>query len=427
MGKYESYRQQTTFTVPKTMKAVVLSGVGFENIKCVQVPVPAPGPRQLLCRVDAAGVCTSILKLIAQGPKHTFLNGWDPVKFPVIVGDEGSLTVVQVGGELKKQYSPGQRFAIQPAVDVAPVCHRERYKDNAAGMKKCAVGYTLGGNLAQYLLIQEEVLEGKCLLPLPKDDLPYFAVSMAEPISCICSAQERQIHIHKANPNAPRVPKLGILEGGTTVVVGAGPMGMMHAEMALRYRPKNLLVADVIQDRLDHIGHLLADKARRQGVELIAVHASQLKDTLQRVSGGAMADDMILAVGVRPVQQAALELLGKGGVANLFGGLPRGEHMLQLDAIAVHYDEIKLVGSSGGEPSDLSAALKAIAEGAIDSGNYVYGIASLKHVPTVLKMIEEKKVDGKVIVYPHAEVAELSPVKHWSQQDEIAHLDRHLS
>lgn len=47
--------------IPETMKATVLSGVGFKNIKVKEVPVPEPGPKQLLARVDATGVCASIL------------------------------------------------------------------------------------------------------------------------------------------------------------------------------------------------------------------------------------------------------------------------------------------------------------------------------------------------------------------------------
>lgn len=426
MGKYETYRDRNQFEIPPTMQAAVLSGVGLENLSCREVPVPIPGGDQLLCRVDAAGVCTSILKLLAQGPKHTFLNGWDLQLYPLILGDEGSVTVAVVGENLTDQYAPGQRFAIQPAVDVAPIIHRERYNNSAGGMKKCAVGYTLGGNLAQYILIQEEVLTGQCLLPLPNDEMPYFAVSMAEPISCICSAQERNYHIHKSGPHGQRQPKLGLLEGGTTVIIGAGPMGLMHLEMAMRFRPRNLIISDVIPDKLDHARRLVGDKAKRLGIELITAAAAELADTLRRVTNGGGADDMILAVGIQPVQQKALELLGTGGVANLFGGLPRGENMLQIDAIAVHYDEIKVVGSSGGEPSDLSAALEAIAGGHIDAGNYVHAIGSIKHVPQVLGMIQENKVDGKVIIYPHAEIDELLPADHWDKRNEEQYLQEHL-
>ena len=293
-------------------------------------------------------------------------------------------------------------------------------------MNKVAVGYTLNGNLAEYILIQEEVLESGCLMPLPDDALPYFAVSMAEPISCIYSAQERQIHILKKNPFAPREPKLGLLIGGTTVIIGAGAMGLMHAEMALRFRPQNLLVCDKIPERLRRAQKILGDKARRAGVKLITVEADALKDTLRQVTNGAMADDIILAVGIQAAQQAALELLGNGGVANLFGGLPQGQHLLQMSAIAVHYNEIKVVGSSGGAPSDLVAALRAIAKRDIDPGNYIYGVGSLKHAPEVLRGIKENRIDGKVILYPHMRVENLTLVDYWDKSREEKFLDENL-
>ena len=45
------------YEIPKTMKATVLSRIGFENVVIKEVPVPVPGPKQLLAFADAAGVC----------------------------------------------------------------------------------------------------------------------------------------------------------------------------------------------------------------------------------------------------------------------------------------------------------------------------------------------------------------------------------
>ena len=83
------------------MQALVAKGAGFENLAVCEVPVPDMGPNQLLARVDAAGVCTSILKLIDQGAKHQFINGWDMEKWPLILGDEGAVTIVKVGENLQ--------------------------------------------------------------------------------------------------------------------------------------------------------------------------------------------------------------------------------------------------------------------------------------------------------------------------------------
>ncbi len=423
---FERFTDLKEFSIPKTMQALIAKGRGFENLEIAEIPVPEIGPDQLLARVDAAGVCTSIIKLIAQGPEHTFVNGWDIGKWPLILGDEGAVTVVKVGENLKSKYSPGQRYAIQPAVDVAPILYRDRYNNNAEGMSKCAVGYTLGGNLAQYIRIQEEVIEGQCLLPLPDDKMPYFAVSMAEPISCIYSAQQRNFHIIKKGLHAQREPRLGLLPGGVSVVIGAGAMGRLHAEFALRFKPKVLIVSDLQQERLDKTRQAIGDKAQKAGVHLHCIPAPELDDSLKKISDGSGADDIILAVGIQEVQQHALELLAKGGVANLFGGLPVGQHVLEVDGRAVHYNEIKLVGSSGGEPSDMAATLNAISNGDVDPGNYVACTGSLDNAIDVLKMIEQTRIDGKAILYPHIKSTPLRMVDYWDGEKEVKLLNERL-
>ena len=425
--KLQSYKTDAaTATVPKKMKAVVMSGKGFENVSVREVEVPQPGPNQILARVDAAGVCTSILKIIAQGADHTYLNGWDPAKWPLILGDEGSLTLVQVGKNLKDSFAEGKRYGVQPAVEVGPINCRERYNNNAEGMRKMGVGYTLGGQLAQYFLIQEEILEGKCLLPLPDDDIPYFGVSMAEPISCVVSAQTRHVHIFKDSTDSPRYAKLGILRGGTCIIVGVGSMGKIHVELAMRYGPKHLIAVDPIQKNLDWVKKVLGAKAAEKQVNLHTLHPDAAKNELGRITGGKMADDIILAVGIRSVQNEALSWLGFGGVANFFGGLKRGDSILELDNIRVHYDEIKVVGSSGGDPHDYLETLSAIAKGEIDPGNYVAGVGSLENAVDVLKMIEKNEVQGKVILYPHIRPASLAMVERWNKGDEERYLEEHL-
>jgi threonine dehydrogenase-like Zn-dependent dehydrogenase len=408
--------------IPETMQAVIARGRGFENLQVAEVPVPDVGPDQLLARVDAAGVCTSIIKLIAQGEDHTFLNGWDMQRWPIVLGDEGAVTLVRAGDNLRGRYRTGERFAIQPAVHVPPIRHRERYRNEARDMHRCAVGYTLGGHLAQYILIQEEVLEAGCLLPLPDQTLPHFAASMAEPISCVVSAQERNYHILKDGPHAERQPLMGLLPGGVTVVIGAGAMGRIHAELALRFSPAVLIVTDLEQGRLARTRQTIGSKAQEKGTRLLCVSADELQNAVRDASDGGGADDVILAVGINAVQQQALELLGEGGVANLFGGLPRGKHILSLDAIAVHYNEIKVVGSSGGDPSDMAATLKAIAQGDIDPGNYVAAVGSLDNAIDVLRMIEETRIDGKAILYPHIRPTPLRMTEHWDTAQEESFL-----
>ncbi|MAF66674.1 MAG: hypothetical protein CMJ84_13570 [Planctomycetes bacterium] len=413
-------------TVPRTMDAVVLSGTGFENLCVRQVPVPEPGPDQVLARVDAAGVCSSLLMIVTQGADFVSLNGWDVNRYPIILGEEGTVTIARVGGNLEEQYEAGQRFAVQPAVDVVPINHRGRYKDHARGVNKVGVGLTLPGLLAQYILITEETLAGRCLVRLPDEDMPYFAAALAEPIACVYAAQQHHLHFHKQGPLAPRIPKAGLRAGGITVVIGAGAMGRMHVEMALPYRPRLIILSDLVQHRLDNAHAQLCEKAACGGVVLTTVMADQLQATVSEVSEGKGADDVILAVGSLDALQHGLGLLAKGGVADFFSALPPDEHKVTLDSKLVHYDEVTLVGSTGGQPSDLVAALDAMTSGQIDPGSYVFSVGDLEHCPRVLKMIQQKQIDGKTILYPHTQLSHLQFVNRWDTPREQAHLEEHL-
>lgn len=412
-----------TEPIPSTMLAVRLSGTGFESLSIDRVPVPEPGPNQVLCRVDASGVCSSNLKLISQGSSHSLINGWDASLYPLTLGEEASLTILQVGEALAGEYTEGQRVAIQPAVDLPPINHRERYNNHAEGMTKAAVGYTLGGMLAEYFLVPEEVIEGRCLVPLPDDDLPYFAVSIAEPIACAHKSQEQHVHLLKDGPVASRVPRLGLLEGGTTVIIGAGTIGRMHAELALRFGPRNLVVSAKGEGAVRKVTESLGAKARRQNVSLHVVDPETLPESVYRISKSG-ADDVIVAVGTREAQQEALSLLNRGGVVNLFGGLPRGHHLLDLDSLDVHYRETRVVGSSGGDPWDMKDTLDLLAAREFDAGNYVYGVGGLEHTIEILERMKRERVNGRAIVYPHAKVGEFRKVDYWSADLERDFLGR---
>ena len=408
--------------IPKTMQAVRLHGKGFENIKVDTIPVPEPNDNQALVRVDAAGVCSSILKLVAQGSDHTFINGWDMAQFPVILGDEGCVTVVRAGKNVAKKYPIGRRYSTQPAVDHPPINHRERFKNNAQGMEKVAVGYCLAGHLSEYMLITEETIAADCLLPVPSDDIPFFAGALCEPLSCVISAQDRHLHVRQATPTSPRVPKLGLLKGGVSVVIGAGPMGQLHAEAALRYAPRHLLVLDLVEARLKQVRDMLAEKARKVGTELHAVTSKEGIELIRTLSNGKGADDIIAAVGIRSVQTEAQQWLAKGGVLNLFGGLKKGDHVIDLDTLRVHYDEIKLVGSSGGSPADVAEALRMVAAKEIDPGNHLDMVGSLDQFPKALEMVKNTVVEGKIVLYPQIRATELRPARRWGKTEEVAFL-----
>jgi len=403
--------------LPETMTALRLHGVGLDQLRYDVVDTPRPGPGQLVARVEAAIACASDNKIIDQGGEHPLMYGWDLAQYPMPIAHEGCVTVAAVGDGVPSEYGVGRRFAIQPAVPSAPRHYRERYRDNAASVEKIAIGYTLPGLFAEYVLISEEVIESGCVLPLPSPEMPNFAAALAEPLSCVVSAQEHTVHLLKDSPTRPRRAHLGLKPGGVVAVLGAGPMGRMHVEVAFRYQPRAVIVSDPLEARLAKLRGPVQEKAKRLAVELVLTDADGFEHTLSRLSGGRGADDIIVAVGIRSLQERAFDLLAPGGVANFFGGLKKGDHMLSLDARRIHYDSVMAVGSSGGDPSDVATALSLIQDGTIDAGNYIAAVGGLDAAEDLIRAVRAQELDGKGVIYPHVR-GPLQPVDRWTAERE---------
>ncbi len=412
------------FKVPSEMRALVLDGTGFNHAGVRKVRTPRPGPDQLLARVDAAGICTSLIKLIEQGPAHKQIYGWDIAKWPLILGDEGSVTIVEAGKSLKEKYPAGNRYVIQPAVDHAPINHRERYRDSGRGVEKVAVGYTLPGHLAEYILVTEEVLAAECLLPLPDPTFPCAQAAMAEPFSCVISAQDHHVHLHQGNPLGPRSVTKGLKAGGVTVILGAGAMGRMHVDAALSCRPRAIVVCEPVEARLELVKSLFSARAEKAGVALCVVNPAvdDTQKVVDQLTGGLGADDVIVAVGSRRAIEDSQKLAGRGAVLNLFGGLKKGEDVVGLDSGIVHYKEINVTGSSGGAPWDVARTLELMCSGMIDTSAHITRIGDLEHAMDFLQMIRDQAIDGKAVVYPHRRTPEILSVRRWTAADERAYL-----
>ena len=411
--------------LPEKMRALVLEGAGWDHLAIRRIPVPRPNPRELLARVDCAGICTSLLKLIDQGPDHPLMYGRDLARYPAILGDEGSLTLVEIGAALTDRFSPGQRYVMQPAIDHAPINNLDLYRNQGHGIAKVAAGYTLPGHLAEYMIVSEEALAASCLLPIPDPSMPFAHAALTEPLSCAVSAQDHHMHLVHEDPSSPRSMIKGLKPGGVMVVIGAGIMGRMHIDIGFTYSPRAIVVSDLIENRLACVEKLFRGRAEKIGIQLRLVQTGQedLNQVVSDLTGGAGADDVIVAVGSAKAINSAEPLVGRGGVLNLFGGLPHGQEFVPFNTQAIHYGEINITGSSGGYPWDMLRTLELIAAGTIDPAAHITRIGDLDHAPEFLKMVKAQSIDGKAIVYPHQGTSTtILSAAYWSGADEQAYL-----
>jgi len=316
--------------IPEAMWAWPLYGTGLDNLgrdhRPVRWPVPAPGPYQLLARIDAVGLCFSDVKLIRAGGDHPRLYGRDLAADPTIPGHEVSLTIVEVGEQLRDRFHIGQRFVIQADIYYHGV--------------NLAYGYMLRGGLAQYSLLGEEVLNGDAgcyLLPI-KEDIGYAEAALAEPWACI----EASYRIRY---------RPGLKDQGVALFIGPmeGESLAGYAEYRLGgdARPATVLLYRVPQALEAFLRQRWGDEGSGD-VAFKVVEDSDIVGMAQRETQGNGLDDIVLLNPAIPAHiQALVSCLTSGGVLNLVLGPGATVGCVALDVGRIHYDDIKVVGCQG--------------------------------------------------------------------------------
>jgi threonine dehydrogenase-like Zn-dependent dehydrogenase len=179
--------------LPQTQYAVQLVGPD-ELILNKSKEVPRPGKHQLLCRVEAVGLCFSDLKLLKQFSSHVrkseVVSGVDlnilkeipsyvPGEAATVPGHEAVVRIEAVGPGVE-DFEPGQRFLVQTD-----------YRWVRTATSNGALGYNFEGALAEYVLMDKRIItspEGDSMLLPVSEDLSGSAVALVEPWACVENA-----------------------------------------------------------------------------------------------------------------------------------------------------------------------------------------------------------------------------------------------
>ena len=211
--------------IPKSMRAVVYRGVN--NLRLESVPVPRIGPRELLVRVAACGVCPTDIKKIQYGT----------VPPPRIFGHETAGTIVRIGGGasvLASRFKIGDRVALHhhvPCLD----CHFCRHRAFAQCETYKRTGITAGfepagGGYAEYVRVMPFVLPGVVKIPARNS---FAEGALLEPVNTVLKA----------------VRRLSLLRGDVVLVAGQGPIGLMFTRL-LQLAGAQVIATDMLEPRL---------------------------------------------------------------------------------------------------------------------------------------------------------------------------------
>jgi threonine dehydrogenase-like Zn-dependent dehydrogenase len=318
--------------LPETMLAWQVLGQGMENFGVnkapLRVPLPRPGPGEVLLRVDAIGICFSDVKVIEQGSQHPRIFGRDLVKEPVVPGHECALTVVAVGAGMESQYRVGERFVIQADV----------YYHG----KAITYGYVLWGGMAQYSLVGDPVLrgdEGSYLIPVGPG-AGYAETALTEPWACV-------VHAYRLTQRRNLKPD------GIAAAVGEYALGALqravHA-LPVGGRPARVISAESVQE--------LADLLKREnipGIDDLFLFAPSVADVEAceplLAQGGVAAVGYTFGIDVRLGGTAAAVGKGAANVLKAYvDSLPEDERparIIIVDSLAELESAVKASAPKG--------------------------------------------------------------------------------
>ena len=310
------------------MKAAVV--YRKNEIRIADVPTPRAGNGEAVVKVRASGICATDVKILS--------GAGIPAELPAILGHEVAGTISELGaGTEGAGLHVGQRVAVYP-IAACGECLYCRQGRNSLCLQEHGLGHGDDGGFAEYVRIPAEVVRLGGIIDI--GDMPFDLAAMIEPTSCCIAASDH----------------CGTKAGNTVVVVGAGPLGLLHTVVS------NALGADVVcvdvnEERLARASSLGATRVlnpeREDAAEVV------------REMTGVGADIVIAAVGIPQVMESYLPLVRNGGVFNVFGGTPRGE-MMRVDPRWIHYGEIVLTGTFASSVDQFHRALRFVGEHAED-------------------------------------------------------------
>lgn len=291
------------------MQAVQLFGKNV--IKNVEIPQPQIKDNEILVQVKAAAICGSDVRMIQ--------NGYPGVNetHPLTLGHEVSGIIVKIGAAVLG-YEVGQRVAIAPNMGCG-ICDQCVSGNTHLCPNYQAFGINLPGGFAQYLKIPAKAVRQGNLAPLPKE-LDFATAAIVEPLSCVFNGQK----IARVYP------------GDKVLIIGAGPIGIMHAMLAMAQGAQSVMMNDLNESRLQVAHEILPD--------LITVSNADLKAAVAENTDQKGVDLCIIAAPAAPAQEASFDYMAINGRLLFFGGLPQNREPVKLNTNLLHYKQLRLYG-----------------------------------------------------------------------------------
>ncbi len=343
------------------MKALLLSE--YNLLEIVDVPMPRPGPEEVLVRVRACGICGSDV--------HGY-DGSSGRRIPPLVMGHEAAGIVAAAGRNNPGARDGERVVFDSTVYCGECDYCRRGETNLCDRREVlgvsTPEYRRAGAFAEFVVVPNRIVHR-----LP-ESVGFSEAAMIEPLS---------VAVHA-------VALSGLPEKGTALVVGAGMIGLLVLQALRVAGCSRIFVADIDDSRLQLAAQLGATAT-------INAKTADAVAEIRRLTSGGGVDVALEAVGSSATIQMAIESVRKGGTVTLIGNIaPTAEIPLQI----VVSRQIRLQGSAA-SAGEYPRCIELLSQGAIDLKPLISVIAPLEEGPQWFERLHAREANlMKVILTP---------------------------
>jgi len=343
------------------VKALLLSH--YNRLEIVDVPMPRPGPDEILVRVHACGICGSDV--------HGYDGSTGRRLPPIIMGHEAAGTVAAVGATAS-QFRQGDRVTFDSTIYCGrcDYCRRGEVNlcDNRQVLGVSTPDFRREGAFAEYVVVPER------LTYKLGESVPFEHAAMIEPLAVAVHA----VSLTKVD------------ESTTAVVFGAGMIGLLVLQVLREKKCPRIYVVDLDDTRLQLAKHLGATAT-------INAKTSDTLSDLQRLTEGASIDVAFEAVGSTPTIANAIKAVRKGGAIVLIGNVAP---TIELPLQAVVSKQLTLHGSAASS-GEYPECIELLRRAAVKLEPLITAVASLEEGPGWFDRLHAREPNlMKVILKP---------------------------
>jgi L-iditol 2-dehydrogenase len=317
------------------MNAAVYYGPMDLRIESVDQPECPQGG--CIIKVGAVGICGSDVR--------TYYSGSHKIRPPMILGHEAVGEVVEISPD-HDVYRVGDRLAMAPGIYCNKCYYCERGMTTMCeNLVELAFQYP--GGFAEYMPIPGIAFQRGRIVPVP-NGLSDEHASLCEVSSSCVMAQE----------------KADVCLGETVVILGVGPIGCIHIQVARARGASKIIIVDVAANRLAQAEPFGAD------FQINAAQEDPVKKVME-ITSARGADTIMVCSPSAVAEQQAVEMSRKRGTVVFFAGLPKDEPFARLNSNLIHYRDIRIIGHYGQERRHVLQSLEMISRKQISAEHLI--------------------------------------------------------